>query len=277
MLDQFQDTKLSDKPKSAPTTAATPQTQPSPSTANAAKEAEEPSVDEFAKHIQQSMADMLKELEQDPESMQQFEQLMKGFADPKEFDIGADDLKTENGEGATKSAEGAKSSAGAASSSSAAKNPDAAFQDTIKRTMERMKASSQSADSAASNPAEDDMMQALLKELAAQGDGADGDDTFSKMLLGMMEQLTNKEILYEPMRDLNGKFDGWLATNATGAKLSKEDEDRYREQRRLVKEIVTRFEQDGYSDANPQDREYIVERMQAVSACRALTHSVAGR
>ena len=106
-----------------------------------------------------------------------------------------------------------------------------------------------------------------MRELQGANGGADGegDDTFSKMLLGMMEQLTNKEILYEPMKELDTKFPGWLEQNK--GKLAKEDESRYNTQRALVREIVDRFDRAGYSDDNAADREFIVERMQRVRVC----------
>jgi len=164
---------------------------------------------------------------------------------------------------------------------SAPPSTDDAFQETIKRTMSRMKASASSADAAAASGTsalDDDIMASLLKELqsgaAGGGDGGDGEDNFSKVLLGMMEQLTNKEILYEPMKELSVKFPGWFAEhekpgNKT-ALLSADEVQRYREQQRLVGEIVARFERKGYSDDNAADREYIVERMQQVCAYSSL-------
>ena len=83
------------------------------------------------------------------------------------------------------------------------------------------------------------------------------------MLLGMMEQLTHKEILYEPMRELHDKFPAWMAANRD--KTPRADLDRFDEQQRLVAEIVDRFELPSYSDENAADREYIVDRMQKVS------------
>lgn len=92
------------------------------------------------------------------------------------------------------------------------------------------------------------------------GEGSEED--FSKMLMGMMEQLTNKEILYEPMKELDEKFPAWLEKNREAT--NREDLERYLEQQRLVREIVSKFEEGGYSDENAQMREYIVERMQKV-------------
>ncbi|KAJ2965205.1 hypothetical protein NQ176_g10728 [Zarea fungicola] len=80
------------------------------------------------------------------------------------------------------------------------------------------------------------------------------------MLMGMMEQLTNKEILYEPMKELHDKFPEWLEKNRD--KTPADDLQRFEEQHKIVNEIVARFEADAYSDEKAADREYIVERMQ---------------
>lgn len=140
---------------------------------------------------------------------------------------------------------------------------DASFQETIRRTMERMQNSGEQATAAAASGTEDDFMSEMLKQLSSgdfNGEGSEED--FSKMLMGMMEQLTNKEILYEPMKELNDKFPEWLEKN--GATTPAEDLKRYEEQRTLVAEIVTKFEERTYSDSNSADREYIVDRMQKV-------------
>ena len=89
----------------------------------------------------------------------------------------------------------------------------------------------------------------------------------------MMEQLTNKDILYEPMKELDDKFPAWMEKNKE--KTAKDDLKRYEEQKTLVREIVGRFERKGYSDDNRQDREYIVERMQNVFDS-FLTHGATG-
>ena len=109
-----------------------------------------------------------------------------------------------------------------------------------------------------------DILAQMLKEMEKGGFGGEGgDEDFSKMLMGMMEQLTNKEILYEPMKELDDKFPGWMEKNK--GKVPEEDWKRYEEQQTLVREIVGRFEEKSYSDGNAKDREYIVERMQKVS------------
>jgi peroxin-19 len=170
---------------------------------------------------------------------------------------------------------GGSSSGGAAPGSGSAEQPqaspsssaDASFQDTIRRTMERMQTSGDQATAAAQSEGSDDFMAELLKQMQAGGLGEGGveggEEEFSKMLLGMMEQLTNKDILYEPMKELNDKFPGWMEKHKDT--ISEEDRKRYELQQGFVKEIVAKFEESTYSDSNAADREYIVDRMQKVS------------
>lgn len=153
-------------------------------------------------------------------------------------------------------------------STSTAAGGEASFQETIRRTMERMQASGEQATAAAAadEAGSDDFMAELLRQMQAGGGegGLEGsDEEFSKMLMGMMEQLTNKDILYEPMKELNDKFPEWMETNRE--KISEEDRKRYELQQGFVREIVAKFEESSYSDSNPADREYIVDRMQKVS------------
>jgi peroxin-19 len=135
--------------------------------------------------------------------------------------------------------------------------------------MERMQNSGEQATAAAEAEGSDDFMAELLKQMQSGGlDGEGNEEEFSKMLMGMMDQLTNKEILYEPMKELNDKFPEWMTKNKD--KTSKDDLERYQEQQGLVKEIVAKFEEPTYADSNQADREYIVDRMQKVSIVSSL-------
>ncbi len=151
---------------------------------------------------------------------------------------------------------------------------DASFQDTIRRTMERMQNSGDQATAAAAAEGTDDFLAELLKQMGSgaglDGSGEGGEEEFSQMLMGMMEQLTNKEILYEPMKELHDKFPEWLDKNRD--KTSAEDLARYETQRALVKDIVGKFEEPNYSDGNKADREFIVDKMQQVS-CPSQDHT----
>jgi len=85
------------------------------------------------------------------------------------------------------------------------------FSETISRTMERMQESESAADKArdeAELQSETDVFLAeMLKQLdsAGGGEGVGGEEGMAKLLEGMMEQLMSKDILYEPMKDLQEK------------------------------------------------------------------------
>ena len=135
------------------------------------------------------------------------------------------------------------------------------FDEQIRKTMERMETSDTKATEATQKSAssEEDMLAELLRAMEAEG-GGDGDGDLSKMFLGMMEQLTHKDMLYEPMKTLDDKYPDWLAKNKS--KLKPADAKRYVNQQAIVKEIVGKFEEKTYSDDDPKCRDYIWERMQ---------------
>ena len=202
-------------------------------------------VEDFAQQLQAQMAAFMGDMDDSPEMKRELEGMMK--------DLGAavqpDASSTEKSEPKL----GSKSSGG-----------EEPFQETIRKTMERMQASNTEAENAAPADTSDDFLAQMLKSMPTnEALGGDDQEGFDKMLLGMMEQLTNKEILYEPMKELHDKFPPWMLKNATSIKP--EDSSRYHEQQKLVNEIVGRFEQKSYSDSNPGDREFIVDRMQKVS------------
>lgn len=273
VLDDFSSTKITDtKPtQPEPSEATKPTTsgpgRPEVDTKAGASTTEE---EDFSKQLQAGFAEMLKDLESNSDMAKQFEELMSQFGGAPPGAMpgmpsaapAATPLSASKAAPSPPQAQAQAQQPSAKPSESASKPGEENFQDTIRRTMERMKASDSSASTAQPSSSEDDMMANLLKQLASANEGGEGDDTFSNMLLGMMEQLTNKEILYEPMKELDTKFPDWMEKN--GATLNKEDKERYETQKKLVREIVARFEKPGYSDAKTDDREYIVDRMQKV-------------
>lgn len=141
---------------------------------------------------------------------------------------------------------------------------EGSFEDAIQRTMQRMQASGNEANAAAAADQEPgDILAQMLQEMQGNGaGGAAGEEEFSRMLMTMMEQLTNKDILYDPMKELNDKFPAWMSKNQDIVQAP--DLRRYEKQQRLIAEIVEKFEKSTYSDVNAKDRAYIVERMQEV-------------
>lgn len=283
MLDEFSATQIDPKTpapdvsgpgRPAPTTAAGSGPGAASATTKAPGGGEVPSADQsripvagtgapggddedFTSQLQAGMADLLGELEGSPEMQKQLEDLVR------EFGAATTGPAPAGGQQPAAST-GLDANPASASASTATKSAEESFQETIQRTMERMQASgNQASVAAASTAGDDDILAQMLREMEKGGaGGGEGDEDFSKMLLGMMDQLTNKEILYEPMKDLNDKFPGWMEAN--GAKLAAEERDNYAEQMRLIREIVVKFEAKDYSDSNPADREYIVDRMQKV-------------
>lgn len=131
--------------------------------------------------------------------------------------------------------------------------------------MNRMETSSAEVSNSLADEESDDFLAEMLKQMSGTlGSGNANDEDLSKMLLGIMEQLTNKEILYEPMKELAEKFPPWLEKNEGTGKATEEELKRYKEQARLVQDIVERFDAPTYSDDNTADREFIVDRMQKV-------------
>lgn len=248
MLDDFSTVNL-DSQKSPVAPSAHKSEAPKAAPSGKLPELDEFSEEEFAKQLQAGMADLLGEMEKSPDMQAQFEDMFKQIA----------------------ASEGISDPAAPSTSAKPAPPPsaeDASFQETIRRTMERLQGSGEQATAAAASGGADDFMSEMLKQLGS-GDlgalgGEENEEDFSKILMGMMEQLTNKEILYEPMKELDQKFPGWLAKNRSTT--PKEDLKRYEEQRTVVREIVAKFEERTYSDSNAADREFIVDRMQKMQA-----------
>ncbi|CAM1500938.1 Fc.00g101000.m01.CDS01 [Cosmosporella sp. VM-42] len=258
MLDEFSTVNLSSKkPEPARPAKLEPAKEPVP-TSSAAKEPTDDdtfSEEEFAQQLQAGMADLLGEMDQNPDMQKQIEEMFKSI-------------------GAAAGEDEAAPSKSAASDPETAKI-DASFQETIRRTMERMKDSGDQATAAAASGASDDFMSEILKQMSAGDLGGEGsEEEFSKMLMGMMEQLTNKEILYEPMKELDDKFPDWLVKNRE--KTPKEDLKRYEDQQVFVREIVSKFEEKTYSDENATDREFIVDRMQKMQAAGSPPQDLVG-
>jgi peroxin-19 len=216
---------------------------------------------EFAEQLESSMAQLIQGLDSDPDMATQFQDMMKQFGDIGSLDStsGPSVAPTPSSQKTTKNI-GSKAKSAAALSTGG----EESFQETIKKTMERMRESGDQATAAATTEPSDDMLAELMKAMQSSGldSGEGSEEDFSKMLLGMMEQLTNKDILYEPMKELDDKYPDWIEKN--GGKVDEGDLKRYKEQQVYVREITARFEKKGYSDDNAADREYIVERMQKV-------------
>jgi len=157
-----------------------------------------------------------------------------------------------------------KANAQAAAAAAAADKTPESFNETIQRTMNRMQESGDKATAAASEDDDvpDEVLLQLLKALESTASG--NEDDIQKMFQGFMEKVSSKDILYEPMKELEGKFEPWIAEKKGKGELNDEDVKRYQTQTKIVKDVVAKFEEPGYSDEDPKCREWVWERMQEV-------------
>jgi peroxin-19 len=85
------------------------------------------------------------------------------------------------------------------------------FSETLNRTMERMQESEVAADVAQEEGEQQSEADVFLAEMLKQidassgGSGDGGEAGMARLLEGMMEQLMSKDLLYEPMKDLQDK------------------------------------------------------------------------
>ncbi|KAJ3733748.1 Pex19 protein family-domain-containing protein [Lentinula guzmanii] len=157
-------------------------------------------------------------------------------------------------------------SAAASISTSSATGSD--FQNKIKQTMEKLKESEDnlqnlSSSTSSGNP---ESLQGLLNslkdlgldDLGASGDGEEDEAELASFLESMMGQLMNKEVLYEPLKELNEKFPPFLANPPSV--LSSADQTRYEKQYDCVKRIVTIFDDPSYKEGG-SDAAKVVDLM----------------
>ncbi|KAL7666421.1 Uncharacterized protein ABC855_g79 [[Candida] zeylanoides] len=139
------------------------------------------------------------------------------------------------------------------------------FDEVMRDTVERMRKSGKNideqikTDQAAANP--EDILTQLLAGMGGAG-GAGGDLDMSKLLVDMLEQLSSKEVLYEPIKDLNTKFPEYLAQNESV--IAAKDHANYTQQYEVTTQIVAIFEAPGYDDADKAQRDRVNVLLEAL-------------
>jgi len=123
-----------------------------------------------------------------------------------------------------------------------------AFQTRLNAAMARLQLSDTNMQADASEEPNEDLT-ALLGE----------DESMQNLLENMMNQLMCKDVLYEPLKELNDKFPSYLASNE--GKLSESDLAQYRAQHACASKIVAVFEDPGYKDDDPKVAADIVALM----------------
>ncbi|KAI5964424.1 PEX19 [Candida theae] len=225
LLDDFADDVLNKPPGSA----LESQSQTGSTTKKDAKDGSGPSTDPVDEDFQNSVAELIKDMKiDDPETQKQFETLVKQFET---------NHRSEAESGAQQNAN---------------------FDYVMKETMERLRKSGEDIDSKIKNDSSgtnpEDILTQLLAGMNESGLGG-GDMDMSKLLMDMLEQLSSKEVLYEPIKDLNTKFPQYLKDNKD--KLSQEQYTNYSKQYDISNEILKVFNSDNYNDSNKAQRDQI--------------------
>ncbi|KAJ9114625.1 hypothetical protein QFC22_005498 [Naganishia vaughanmartiniae] len=177
--------------------------------------------------------------------------------------------------------------------SSAAGAGKLSFEDTIKQTMNNMKASEQESRNGGGKQdasllsfplfLANDPLAALLASLnidptdldlaslnipglsagagglGGMGEGGPGGEDFSGLLDGMMKQLMTREILEEPLVELSEKYPPYLLAHKSS--LPAAQYDKYAEQSGIVTRIVEIFGKEGYSDDDSAMRSEVTTLM----------------
>ena len=179
--------------------------------------------------FQNSVAELIKDMKiEDPETQKQFETLVQQFETNHRAEAESGTQQTAN------------------------------FDFVMKETMERLRKSGEDIDSKIKNDSSgtnpEDILTQLLAGMNESGLGG-GDMDMSKLLMDMLEQLSSKEVLYEPIKDLNTKFPQYLKDNKD--KLDQEQYTNYTKQYEITNDILKVFDSDSYNDSNKAQRDQI--------------------
>lgn len=186
-----------------------------------------PSAAPLNDEIKHNIEDLIKDLNiEDPEAKTQFEELVKQF-EQTHADEARKALDPQN------------------------------FDSVMKQTMERLKRSGETIDEQLKNdPASANPEDMLTQLLAGLGDGAgDGDFDMTKLLTDMLEELLSKEVLYEPIKDLNLKFPDFLKEKE--GVISADQHAQYTKQYEITNEILAVFDAPGFDNENMQHRDKV--------------------
>ncbi|KAJ3810401.1 Pex19 protein family-domain-containing protein [Lentinula aff. lateritia] len=227
--------------------------------------------DAFTKELVKNMQDLMRELadEKTPKSENENEETEEGEAE-RLMKAAWEAMLIEGMNGMAEppplpSTSKSTAASTSASGGGAAFGAGSDFQSKIKQTMEKLKESEvnlQACDSSNSSSStstgKPESLQGLLNslkdlgldDLGADGDGVEDEAELASFLESMMGQLMSKDVLYEPVKELNEKFPPFLANPPTP--LSSADQTRYEKQYDCVKRIVAIFDDPSYKEGGSE-------------------------
>lgn len=133
----------------------------------------------------------------------------------------------------------------------------AGFKDIVSNTLDRLKENSNKVDTNLEKEKKqhnsDDVLSQLLDQLV---DGTGDEEGMDNAILSMLNQMSSKEVLYQPMKEMQVEFSKWFEDNEDNEEY-KEKMDTYRKQYDLVEKIVVIYEKEDYN--NDKNREEVTE------------------
>jgi peroxin-19 len=108
---------------------------------------------------------------------------------------------------------------------------------------------------------DESIMQEMMKELEGMMGSGDMEDLFG----GVLNQLVNKELLYEPMKELAEKYPQWLEQNSKT--IESTERDRFVKQHQIVVQIVRIFDTVESDEPSAEESQKIIDLMQEVKQC----------
>lgn len=139
------------------------------------------------------------------------------------------------------------------------------FKDIVSNTLDRLKENSNKIDTKLKEEKKSRNSDGILSQLLDQlveGDDENGEG-LDNAILNILNQMSSKEILYQPMKDMQLEFNNWMKQNET----NKDFENKittYKEQQQLVDEIIIIYEKDDYT--NEKYRKHITELLDKLEA-----------
>ncbi|SMN18698.1 similar to Saccharomyces cerevisiae YDL065C PEX19 Chaperone and import receptor for newly-synthesized class I peroxisomal membrane proteins (PMPs) [Maudiozyma saulgeensis] len=149
-----------------------------------------------------------------------------------------------------------ETTAGSNKLSSESANDDPDFKNVIANTLDRLKESGSNIDSnlkeeKAAEQGSDDVLSQLLNQLvdgAGEEDGIDfNDDGMDNAILNILNQMSSKEVLYTPMKEMKDDFSIWFEENEKKEE-HRDKIDIYRKQYSLVEQLVSLYEREDYDN-----------------------------
>ncbi|KAI0328775.1 Pex19-domain-containing protein [Cubamyces sp. BRFM 1775] len=275
VLEQFNaPPKPAAKPAPA-STAATSQTPPTKDTTSTAPISQQKKADplgleglgdDFARELTKGMESLFRDIAQGAglEDIPDLSKVEEGTTDEeklKVFQAAWEEMLVEGMDGSMSAEDvgdkGKAAESAPQASTSTSSVPPGSFQESVKKMMEKLKESDRKADEAIVKEEDlEDMFSRLVKDV----EGTETEEEFQGLLENMMSALMSKDILYEPLKELNDKYPTYLKDNAS--KISAEDHKRYTSQSKVVAQIVAIFESPNFDQDDTKMGVKVAELMQ---------------